>query len=111
MSNSIEIIKEECVQFVDVQLIKSVNLTNVEMGESVVWTITVSNQGPTMATGVTATDALPDGLEISNITASMGAFNPTTLVWNIGNLAVGQSETAQITTVVTAAGTLSLIHI
>ncbi len=79
-------------------------------GKQVSYYITVTNHGPSQASGVSLTDNLPPGTSLFSATASQGSCsgsNPVTC--NLGTL--GVSSSAQITVVVTvdpsATGTLS----
>ncbi|MCP3996175.1 MAG: DUF11 domain-containing protein, partial [bacterium] len=71
----------------------------VEVGDETTFTITVVNQGPDDATGVEVTDTLPAGLTYVSDNAA-GAYEPTTGVWTIGDLAVGASVSMEFTVTV-----------
>ena len=58
--------------------------------------ITLGNNGPDPATGVTVTDTLPTGLVYDHAVTSTGSFDGTTMTWNVGNLAVGSVETLEL---------------
>lgn len=65
------------------------------------FTVTVTNLGPELATGLTITDvlpALPGGMTWIPV-ASQGSFSVST--WTVGNLGVGNSATLLLTTRVT----------
>ena len=75
----------------------------IEVGDNVVFALTVTNNGPANATGVTVTDTLPAGLTyVSNDCGAVFA-NPT-LTWSVGALAVTASATCNLTATVTQAG-------
>lgn len=66
------------------------------------YTITVKNNGPTTATGVSVTDVLPDGVEFVQLTnPAKGAANydNTTkgITWTVGQLAPGEETTITFT--------------
>ena len=63
------------------------------------YTYTVSNSGPSTATSVVFSNALPAGLTFVAATASQGAVNlfDTALVGNLGSLAVGATATVTVT--------------
>lgn len=71
----------------------------VIIGDQAVFTITVSNLGPDAATGVVVKDELPAGLSFASAEATQGAFDG--IDWTVGALAVGQSETLTLTTILT----------
>ena len=60
------------------------NLTP-NVGDEVVLTLTVTNNGPKDATGVQVLDILPSGLSYVS-DDSGGSYDPGTGIWNIGNL-------------------------
>lgn len=84
---------------IDLELVKDVDPAEVEVGEETTFTITVVNQGPDDATGVAVTDTLPDGLTYVADNAA-GAYDPTTGVWTIGDLAVAASVAMEFTVTV-----------
>jgi len=78
----------------------------VNTGANLSYSITVSNNGPSKASGVTVTDTLPAGVTFVSATPSQGNCNGTaTITCNIGAL----NSTATITIIVkpTSAGSLS----
>jgi len=74
-----------------------------QVGSTVTFTISVSNAGPAMATGVTVQDALPAGYTYVSDTGA-GAYNNATGVWAIGTLGNGASATLQIVATVLPTG-------
>ncbi|MCC7362611.1 MAG: DUF11 domain-containing protein [Anaerolineales bacterium] len=64
-------------------------------GELLTYTLTVVNNGPTAASAVTVTDQLPAGVTL--VTATPGYSGPNPLVWNLGPLGVGATQTVTIT--------------
>jgi uncharacterized repeat protein (TIGR01451 family) len=84
---------------VDLSLSKTVDKTNAHRGDTVVYTLTVTNTKPDAATAVTATDKLPVGLTYVS-DDSDGAYNQTSGVWTVGNVAVGDSKVLKITATV-----------
>ncbi|MEO8503804.1 MAG: proprotein convertase P-domain-containing protein [Acidobacteriota bacterium] len=78
----------------------------VQVGDNVVFALTATNNGPSNATGVTVTDALPAGLTYVSNDCGAGFVNPT-VTWNIGALAVSASATCNLTVTVTQAGTIT----
>lgn len=92
---------------IDLELTKSVDQAQVTVGENVVWTISVVNEGPNTATGVSVGDLLPSGLSFINVNTFNGTFNPNNLTWTIGTIAVDQTVTLNITTSVDQVGTFT----
>jgi len=74
----------------------------VPLGSNLTYTITVTNNGPTAATGVNLTDTLAAGLVLVSATPSQGSCSGTGPInCPLGNLAGGASAT--VTVVVSAA--------
>ena len=78
----------------DLGITKTVSNANPKYMDNVTFTLTVRNNGPDNATGVTVTDKLPAGLKF--LSATGGTYNATTGVWTIGNLANGATATLNI---------------
>jgi uncharacterized repeat protein (TIGR01451 family) len=78
----------------DLSLTKVVSDSEPGVGGTVVFTIVVTNSGPSVATGVNVSDTLPGIL--TNIT-STGAYSPGTGIWTVDTLAVNMSDTLEIT--------------
>lgn len=73
---------------IDLEVTKVVDKPNVKSGDTVKYTITVTNKGPDTATGVEVTDQLPAGVKYkAPNTASQGAYDDTTGIWVVGTLA------------------------
>lgn len=92
----------------DLSLTKTVNNSSPIVNQNVTFTLTLSNAGPTNATGITATDQLPAGLSFVSATPSAGtSYSSTTGVWTIGAVSSGANATLQIVAKVTASGTIT----
>ncbi|KAF2336918.1 PKD domain-containing protein [Flavobacterium daemonense] len=88
----------------DLSLTKTVNNATPLVGAQVTFEVVATNNGPQDNTGVQVTDLLPTGYTYNGFTVSTGTYNPTTGLWNIGNLINGKSETLQITGTVNPTG-------
>jgi len=90
---------------IDVELTKSlVGAAPTAIGDQVVFQIDVVNLGPDAATGVQVTDYIPSCLTYVSNNAGAG-FSGGNVIWNIGNLAVNQTISMQITATVNSSGT------
>lgn len=88
----------------DLSLTKTVNNSTPLAGSPVTFAVVVTNNGPQDNTGVQITDLLPSGYTYTSFTVSTGTYNSANGLWNIGNLANGESETLQVTAIVNASG-------
>ncbi|MDI6050787.1 DUF11 domain-containing protein, partial [Flavobacterium sp. XS2P24] len=88
----------------NVSVAKTVDNPTPNVGSNVIFTLTASNAGPSSATGVSVTDALPAGYTFVSSTASTGTYTSGTGVWSVGTLANGASATLNITATVNATG-------
>ncbi|WP_406534825.1 Cna B-type domain-containing protein, partial [Methanobrevibacter sp.] len=68
----------------DLEIIKLVNASSVNITDLVEWTIVVVNNGPGVAYDVVVSDNLPSGLKLLNADPSVGNYNDG--IWSIGNL-------------------------
>ena len=79
----------------DLELIKIVNDPTPNIGDFVTFTIEVTNNGPSDATGVMVGDALPNGYgEVTNI-SNGGATTANGLAWS--DLSIASGETLSLT--------------
>jgi gliding motility-associated-like protein/uncharacterized repeat protein (TIGR01451 family) len=81
-----------------------------EIGDEVLFSITVGNQGPAVGAGVSVRDRLPSGFSYI-LDNSLGRYNPTTGVWQIGNLAVDETQTLEIYATVNPSGVFTNIAV
>lgn len=70
----------------EVKIEKSVNNSNPECGESVTFTIKVTNDGPNVAKGIQVTDLLPQGLIYNSSSTSQGVYDSNSGIWIVGDL-------------------------
>ncbi len=83
-------------QQADLALAKTVSNPTPNVGDSVTFTVTLTNNGPNTATGVQVSDLLPAGLSFTSATPSQGNYNPTTGVWTVGTVTTTSPETLLI---------------
>ena len=84
-------------QVADLSVTQTVDNANVNVGDNVTFTITVSNAGPQDATNVAVRDSLPAGMSFVSSAPSQGSFDNATGIWTVGSLANGASATLMIT--------------
>ena len=77
----------------DLAINKTVNNNKPKVNDKIVYTITVTNNGPDNATGVFVKDLLPKGLKF---VSADGIYNPTTGIWTIGDLNNGETVVLNI---------------
>jgi uncharacterized repeat protein (TIGR01451 family) len=98
----------------DLGVTKSVNDSSPNVGDTVTFTVTVTNAGPITATGVAVTDLLPAGLTFVSATASEGSYNAATGVWTVGAVLTGSPRTLTIQATVVSptpgANTAAVMH-
>jgi uncharacterized repeat protein (TIGR01451 family)/gliding motility-associated-like protein len=79
----------------DLSVLKTVDQNIVQAGGQAVYTITVTNNGPSVAQNVTVTDNIPSGLTVLNWTASTGSWASPT--WSVGTMHPGTTATLTLT--------------
>ena len=79
-------------------------------GKEITYTLTLTNNGPSVATGVTASDKLPAGVTFVSAEGD-GSYNAETGKWDLSNLTIAKDEvkTITITVEITGEGAGSLI--
>ncbi|MBW6413380.1 SdrD B-like domain-containing protein [Schaalia sp. ORNL0103] len=79
-------------------------------GKEITYSLTLTNNGPSVATGVTASDKLPAGVTFVSAEGD-GSYNAETGKWDLSNLTIAKDEvkTITITVRITGEGVGSLI--
>ena len=85
---------------VDLALTKSVDNATPAVGDTITYTIVVTNNGPGGASGIVVTDSLPAGVTFVSSTVSQGSYDSGTGLWTVGAVANAASATLTITCVV-----------
>src|SRR5262249_53582890 len=73
-------------QQADLAVAKTVSDPTPNVGDSITFTITLSNAGPDTATNVLLNDLLPSGLTFISAAPSQGSYNSSTGVWTVGDV-------------------------
>jgi uncharacterized repeat protein (TIGR01451 family) len=84
---------------VDLELTKTLDKSTARRGDTVKYTLTVTNKGPDNATNVKVADVLPSSLTYVS-DDSNGAFDTAGGVWSVGDLANGANKALVITATV-----------
>ena len=92
---------------VNILINKTVDKTNVSVGDEVVFTITVENKGPSNATGVNVTDVLDKRLKLIKANATQGTY--ANGKWAIGNITAGGKIVLTLRAKIISNGTISNI--
>jgi large repetitive protein len=91
-------------QAADLSITKTVDNPTPPNGATITYTITVTNAGPSAATGTNVTDQLPAGLTFVSSTASSGAYDAATGVWTVGTINANANATLAIRATYSATG-------
>jgi uncharacterized repeat protein (TIGR01451 family) len=93
----------------DVSIVKTTTTTQASTGDTIIYTITVSNAGPSPATNVVVTDDLPADLDFVSATPSQGTCNAANpVVCNLGTIAADANATITLQAeVVATSGTIT----
>ena len=93
----------------DLSIVKSASPNPVIAGDSLTYTLTASNPGPSDATGVMISDTLPAGETYASTGSSLVSQSNGTVTVNVGNLNVGAAATAAFVVIVAPNYPLSTI--
>jgi uncharacterized repeat protein (TIGR01451 family) len=95
--------------YANISVIKTDTPDPVLVGNNLTYTITVDNNGPDTATGVTLSDTLPSNVTYVSATSTQGTCSKSgsTVTCSIGTLANGASATVTIVVTPTTAGTIN----
>ena len=85
----------------DLHLSKTAGVSSVQPGESFTYTLTLTNDGPDVATNVQVKDLLPSRMSYVSDSGG-GTYNPTSGIWTVGTVAVGGANAKTLTISVTA---------
>ncbi|AMK14572.1 DUF11 domain-containing protein [Methanobrevibacter olleyae] len=102
LDNNFDKAEVEVKPYADLSLEKSVDKTEITVGNTVTYTFKVTNNGPFNATGVKVTDS--DITKHTFVSASSGDYDSSTGLWNVGELANGESKTLTVTVRISEVG-------
>ena len=95
------------VNISDLTVLKSVSNATPLVGSQINFTVTVTNNGPSNAQNVVVNDLLESGYTYISSSATLGFYDSTTGIWNIGNLANGNVASLVMTVTVNNSGNYS----
>lgn len=84
----------------DLALAKTVGNLAPNVGDTITFTVTLTNAGPADATSVQVSDLLPEGLSFVAATPSKGAYDSGTGLWTVGTVTTTAPQTLQMSAVV-----------
>jgi uncharacterized repeat protein (TIGR01451 family) len=87
-------------QQADLALAKSVSNSTPNVGDTITYTITLTDNGPDSASNVNISDVLPTGLNLVSASTTVGSYNAGTGLWKVGTVALGTPQTLQIAALV-----------
>ncbi len=93
------------VQSADLAVFKSVDKSMANELDPVTYTIVLTNNGPSAAEGVTATDLLPADVAYVSDTPSQGVYDPVSGIWTVGTVTACGYATLTIAATVNAGTT------
>jgi uncharacterized repeat protein (TIGR01451 family) len=82
--------------FSDLEATKTVDNSSPVVGSNVNYTVTVTNKGTDPAPSAFVIDKLPSGLQYVSSDPSKGSYDPSTGRWEVGDMAVGDTETLKL---------------
>ena len=91
-------------QQADLALSKTVSNAAPNVGDTITYTVTLSNLGPDAATNVQVTDLLPDGVSFVSATPSQGTYNSLSGLWTVGTVTTTSPQTLVLRGTVIIAG-------
>lgn len=100
----ITVLVDDCSANADLSVVKTANNMHPFVGNTIVFTIIVTNNGPATATNVEVTDILQSGYSYMSSTNTAGIYDPSTGVWTIGTLNSGTTATLTINATVNSEG-------
>jgi len=81
----------------DIKIQKTIDKPTIKVGETATFTVKIDNIWDTDAKDVKVQDKIPADLEIVNVSASQGSYDPAAGIWDVGLMPAKSSATLNIT--------------
>ncbi len=98
---------EGTAESADLELTKKADKSQITIGGTVTFTVTLSNKGPANGTGIVVTDKIPAGITVTDVTTSTGSYDKNTGIWTVGSVVSGGQATMTITGTTTQTGNIT----
>jgi uncharacterized repeat protein (TIGR01451 family) len=92
----------------DLVLVVVPDIDEVKVGDKVVFTVKVKNEGPDTAVNARASIKIPKELQLLGFEPSQGDYDPETGIWDIGDVAPGEEVTLILVTKALVSGKVSI---
>lgn len=103
------ILAEGTTEIADLELTKKADKSQITVGGTVTFTVTLSNKGPANGTGIVVTDKIPAAITLTDATTSTGTYDKNTGVWTVGSVVSGGQATLTATGTTTQTGNITNI--
>ena len=90
----------------DVRVVKTTSTPSVPLGGTATFEVTVTNEGPSAASGVVLNELMPAGFMLTGATPSVGTWSMEDARWTVGTLLPGESASITVTATVHVEGQL-----
>jgi uncharacterized repeat protein (TIGR01451 family) len=91
----------------DGALVQTADKASLQVGETVTFTVKLTNAGPDEATGIAVTTTSAAGLSFGQVSPSLGSFDNNTGIWTVASLGSGSEATLTLIATATQAGTIT----
>jgi uncharacterized repeat protein (TIGR01451 family)/gliding motility-associated-like protein len=95
-ANNVSCIAATPIAVIDLELTKVVDELKPIAETNVEFTITLSNKGPSIGTGVEVKDLLPTGFNFVSATTTTGVYDATTGIWKVGSIDINAIQTLKV---------------
>lgn len=106
-TNNGGVVSSTVIGSADLSVTKVVSRAAATVGETVTFTITATNRGPSTSDDVRVAESLPAGLSFVAAVADTGTFDPSSGVWSIGTMGPADEVRLVIDARITGTGSLA----